>query len=557
MNTEVVLNLTLRIKNHTIDFYLKYVVVFMSLYSSIVKVYTTSLNPIYSEPWRSARTSAATGSGFMVRYKDKLFLLTNAHVVNQSSFVQVKLADADYPTKYEAKVITIGRDCDLAIMEVNDPKFLATIQPLEFATTRQKTGDKAKTLGFPVGGEECCQTEGVISRSDWTTYAYSQYNLLSTSIDAKISPGNSGGPVLNVDDRVVGVVHQGNPEGRTLGQMIPLDIVFHFLDDAIKNTRYAGFPDFEPTTQDMENPSLRNYFGMAKNQTGVLVIKVPEFSSAYGFLQADDVLLTVDGLPINNMGKVSLKSDFETPVDFRCIVQRHHVREAVSFTVLREKREIKVDIPLNHSLLETNNLIPFKLDEDTPAFIEHSGLILMPLTKNYVMSFVDPATGACKAPQTLSPYINASSLTKTEACKQKVLLRAILLDNETQGYSALTNASIQEINGRKITNLWAAWHALESNQEDLHVIRTNGDNLLVVPNLKPAENQALRQRYQVTRQTAPRYSDGKRWSMFMSHVQEDQKKKRFEAAILERDKLRSNPDEQELGDEMKEPTSNL
>ncbi|OGV42759.1 MAG: hypothetical protein A3F46_00760 [Legionellales bacterium RIFCSPHIGHO2_12_FULL_42_9] len=521
----------------------------MGLYNSIVKVYTTLLNPGYNAPWRSAATTTGTGSGFIVSYKDKMFLITNAHVVNLDTYVQVKLADADYSTKYEAKVLTIGRDCDLAILEVADPAFQATVEPLKFTTSRQKTGDKARVVGFPIGGEECCQTEGVISRSDRVQYAFSKCNLLTTSIDAKISPGNSGGPVLNIDGQVVGVVHQSSLDGRTLGQMIPLDIIFHFLDDAINNLRYAGFPDFDAITQEMENPSLRSHLGMGTGQTGILVNTVPELSSAQGLLQAGDVLLSVDGLLINNTGKVSLKSEFETLIDFMCIVQRHHVGDVVNFTVLRDKQEIKVAVPLTRSLLEINDLIPFKLDEATPAYIEHSGIVLQPLTRNYINSWSD-VNGAYKGPVSLSRYVLQSSLLKTKECKQIVLIRNILQNNETNGYSSFAGSSIvQEINQRKITNLWAAWHALDSNEAAEHVIRTAEDKLIVVKNLKPEENEALRNKYQMTTQTAPQYADAKRWTLFMGKLQEKKKQQRFNDAKLERNRIRLQPDAQEPVDE--------
>ena len=506
----------------------------MQHYRSVVKIYTTALQPSYREAWRSAGILQHSGSGFILNYKNKLYLITNAHTVNNSTFIQVKLADAEFPTKYEAQLVTLGIDCDLAILEVKDPEFLKTIEPLTLATQRNETGDKVKVFGFPAGGEECCQTEGIVSRSDWGTYAFSKHALLTTSIDAKISPGSSGGPVINQDNQVIGVVHQGSPDGKILGQIVPLNIIMHFLEDSTKNPRYIGFPFFNVVLQAMDNHNLRAFYGMQDKQSGILVITIPDFSIAQCLLQEHDVLLEINGIPISNLGKINIKPDFDTPVDFRVLIQQAYIGDKINFKVMRNKQEIQIDILLTKPL-GSDRLIPLQLNEAIPAYIEHSGMILQPLTRNYMNTFYNKETESSNSPPALEQYTYQSNSTEfTQKNRRSIIfIRAILQHAETQGYNVFNNTIIAKINGREISTLWSAWHALNDNQGDTHIIETENNHIFVLKNLPPEANEQLRKTYQIPAQTSPQFIDTKRWSLFMQNFKQQQKVQRFAKAKMD------------------------
>jgi S1-C subfamily serine protease len=481
------------------------------LYHTIVKIYSTALEPAYHNAWTGPRISTSSGTGFFCLYEGKQYIITNAHVVNYGTYIQVKLAEAKYPTKYPAKVKVIGRDCDLAIIEVSDPEFLKTVQYLELSDALIKPGDKVKTVGFPIGGEECSETNGVISRNEYSTYAFSQFLLFNTSIDAKISPGNSGGPVLNEKQEVVGVVHQGNPDGKTLGQMIPLPILRHFLEDATKNLRYKGFPGFPLIYQNMENPNLRKFYKMQPDHTGVLINEVPECSPAYNILQPDDVLLEIDKVPINNTGKVSV-SELNTPIHFMHVLHRKYVGDTITFKILRNQETFIVNINLNISL-ESHNLIPLKTDDINPSYFEHSGIILQPVTINYFDTFKN-STGI-NPPSTLLPYYGKQLYT-TKDKTQLLIIRNILEDEQTQNYSSFKNAVVKSINGQKIKNLWSAIHAFENNSNEFHIIKTENNKTLIIKNLSLEENENLRKRYEIKEQKAPQYLEkNSKWIPFL------------------------------------------
>eukprot|EP00700_Malawimonas_jakobiformis_P001081 EC720331.1.p1 GENE.EC720331.1~~EC720331.1.p1 ORF type:complete len:143 (+),score=13.95 EC720331.1:62-490(+) len=92
---------------------------------SVVKVFTESTSPNYFLPWQNKSQVEKTGRGFAIGGKR---LLTNAHVVADSSYVMVRRHGS--PAKYTAKVEVVGHECDIAMLSVEDDAFWSGVAPL-------------------------------------------------------------------------------------------------------------------------------------------------------------------------------------------------------------------------------------------------------------------------------------------------------------------------------------------------------------------------------------------------------------------------------------------
>jgi len=111
--------------------------------ASVVKVYSTIQHENYQLPWQGGRSAAGTGSGFVIHGRR---ILTNAHVVSDVRFLQVQ-KDSD-PRRFHAKVLFIGHDCDLAVLEVDDASFFEGTRPVRFASALPKLNDVVTALGI-------------------------------------------------------------------------------------------------------------------------------------------------------------------------------------------------------------------------------------------------------------------------------------------------------------------------------------------------------------------------------------------------------------------------
>src|SRR5207248_1061740 len=102
--------------------------------------------------------------------------------------------------------------------------------------------ERLSVYGFPIGGNELCVTEGIVSRIEVHRYTHAFRNLLAIQTDAAINPGNSGGPVFR-DGQLVGIAFQGyrSSEAEKIGYVVPTSIVQQFLEDT-RDGKCDGLP---------------------------------------------------------------------------------------------------------------------------------------------------------------------------------------------------------------------------------------------------------------------------------------------------------------------------
>ncbi|KAK3232856.1 hypothetical protein CYMTET_56808 [Cymbomonas tetramitiformis] len=175
-------------------------------FEAVVKVFCTHTEPNFSLPWQRKRQYSSTSTGFAIQSpQGERRLLTNAHSVEYHTQVKVKSRGSD--TKYVARVLALGPECDLALLTVDDDNFWKDMVALRFGVL-PKLQSTVIVVGYPIGGDTVSVTSGVVSRIEVTPYAHGASELLGVQIDAAINSGNSGGPAFNSAGECVGVAFQ-------------------------------------------------------------------------------------------------------------------------------------------------------------------------------------------------------------------------------------------------------------------------------------------------------------------------------------------------------------
>jgi len=400
------------------------------LRKAMVKIFTVSASHNYYAPWRMHDPNQVTGSGCVIKGKR---IITNAHVVSNAKFIQVQpYGDSN---RYNAHVMHIAHEVDLAILEVEDESIFNVIKPLEFGKLPD-TLDEVLVYGFPTGGTTLSITKGVLSRLEYQTYSHSNSLFLSGQIDAAINPGNSGGPVIK-DDRVVGITMQKNIQQGidNIGYMIPTPVINHFLKD-IADSKYDGFPLIGFHYQDMDSPALREKYMMKESQTGVLVSHVNWNSAARGILMEGDVLLSVDGHEIANDGTVEFRKNERT--DFIYYVHAHQLGENLALRVLRSGKVHDITVDLAVKAGDTKLVDSYAYDSE-PEYFVYGGFIFMPITENYICTWKN-----CAAPERISIYLGKRP---TSQKRDVVVIVRALPDETNKGYHSLNNFVVEKING--------------------------------------------------------------------------------------------------------------
>jgi len=423
-----------------------------------VMVEVTSQVWDYRLPWNPGTVSSGRGAGFIVAGKK---IITNAHVISGARNITVQ-READ-PRRYAAQVKYVAHDCDLAMLEVEDPAFFKGTSHLDLGGIPELES-VVSVYGFPIGGDRLSVTRGVVSRIDYNAYTHSgRESHLAIQIDAAINPGNSGGPVMQAD-KVVGVAFQGfrGDVAQNVGYMIPTPVIRRFLKD-VEDGRYDYYVDIAVRWMPLENPAMRKYLGRPNDGRGVVVTDVFSEGSSDGYLQKGDVLISIDGHPIESDGSVRLDGK---PVQLEEIVERKFAREEVRLEVWREGKTDMVNVPLKPADMFSMYEV---LYEPPPRYVLYGGLVFQPLTANLMAVLAGSADLRLKQKYTM--FATDQMYKETP---EPVILSAVLPDPSNVYLRGLAGQIVREINGRTIRSLADVEPALAANGQRT-VIRFEGD----------------------------------------------------------------------------------
>ena len=404
----------------------------------MVKIGVFSVSYDWKAPWRTFPVRRSSGTGFLI---SKGRIITNAHVIADARQVLVKRnLDAD---PYLARVVAVGDDCDLALLEVQDPKFHEGMKPLQIGAL-PKMRSQVTTYGFPAGGQELSSTVGVVSRIEWKTYVHTNSDAhIAIQTDAAINPGNSGGPVIQ-DNKVVGVAFQGSTQLQNVGFFIPAMILEHFLKD-LDDGRYDGFPDTGVSTTELLSPAYRAERGMEQEESGVVVDVVRPDGTADGALLAGDVLLKIEDKTIDNQGMVKLG---ESRLPLHHLVDIRQLGEKVRFTVLRQGKRQEVTGKVRR--LDYLNLKRLQYNKQ-PQYLIFSGLVFMRLERGYVTTW--GKRWPWEMPRNMAWHYFFKIDEAPERAREETVVLARVLKAPINSRMAVTAAVLKTVNGAKITNL--------------------------------------------------------------------------------------------------------
>lgn len=454
-----------------------------------VQILTTSSTADYDTPWRGPEEGACSGSGVIIAHEGKKFILTNAHVVEDSIFLQVRLAD-DRKRKYEAKCLCVSYQSDLALLQVDDPEFHDKAEPAELGEMVARE-QKVMTVGFPMGGHELSVSQGITSRIEVRDYCMSGLDMLQVQIDAAVNPGNSGGAVFS-GSKVVGIAFQGY-DRQGLGYMIPIPIINHFLKEAFNGKPYRGFPVIPFYTEQLENDDEREYYKLG-SLTGIRIKKVDDLCDAFHKLKPDDILLEIDSYPVSNEGTIDIPGIGDC-IDIVHAMHSKFIGDAIRLKVLRNNPSthnaeiLDIDVLLDCVPGDTEKVGVAEHDK-MPTYYINSGLCFVPLTRNYMMG-----NGGDFEEQLLAEEgCTIADAPKKSPDEEIVVISHILMSKTTTGYDKHSNTIVKEVNGKAIKNLKDVIAAMEANSGPKHVITLASKSKIIIKNMSPAELQTLLKR---------------------------------------------------------------
>jgi putative serine protease PepD len=280
----------------------------------------------------------ALGSGFV--YDDEGHIVTNQHVVDGASTVSVRLWNGQ---THDAEVVGTDASTDLAVLDVDAPA--AVLHPIALGDSSDvEVGDGVVAIGSPFGLEQTV-TSGIVSALHRTMTAPNSFSINDTiQTDAAINHGNSGGPLLNAQGRVIGVNAQiesdsGGNDG--VGFAIPSNtvrsIVSQLVADGEVQHAYLGVGVQEIPASAAEE--LDSVEGVAltevrtdtpADRAGLRAATGSRLVDGQSYPTGGDVITAIDGMPVTSSAELQSTIDAKRPGD---TVSIRYVRDGDSRTV--------------------------------------------------------------------------------------------------------------------------------------------------------------------------------------------------------------------------------
>lgn len=257
--------------------------IYKEVNGSIVSVETKY---IIQQGNRSAETSGA-GSGIII--SDEGYILTNCHVVEGASSVSVTTADGE---KHDVELVGIDSQTDLAVLKFDNSKKQYVAAPLGDSSSVE-IGEMVVAIGNPLGELANSLSIGAISASE-RTIEMDNGSMSFLQTTAAISPGNSGGALINSYGEVIGVTTAKSTgsgvEG--IGYAIPINNAKTVIEELINNGYVTGRPVLGINIQVIDD-EIAQVYNMPE---GLYITNVSENSAASkAGLKVGDIIVSFNG----------------------------------------------------------------------------------------------------------------------------------------------------------------------------------------------------------------------------------------------------------------------
>lgn len=286
------------------------------------------------------KTLTGTGTGFVYKVDNKHgYILTNYHVINGNTELKVMLSDS---TKIDAKYLGGDEYLDIAVLAIDKDKVLKVA---EIAKTSGKLGDTVFTVGTPVDYRyQGTVTRGILSGKDRLVEVGNPYNSNESYVmkvlqtDAAVNPGNSGGPLVNANGEVIGIISLkfAKEEIEGMGFAIAIEDIM---------THIQTFEKGEEVKRPFLGVSIVNVTDRYKLyqlginvdtqiREGVAVVSVEKKSSVDGVLKAGDVITKID------------KDDVINTAYLRYELFKHKIGDTIKITYIRDGKTLTSKVTL-------------------------------------------------------------------------------------------------------------------------------------------------------------------------------------------------------------------
>ncbi len=279
-----------------------------------------------------SQQSESSGSGIIIDSTGNI--VTNYHVIEGASSIKVKLTSGN---EYDATLIGGDEKTDIAVIKItaNENLHVATLGNSD----EVEVGELAVAIGNPLASELFgTVTAGVISGVN-RTITVGEHDMTLIQTDAAISPGNSGGALINKYGEVIGInsVKLVDDAAEGLGFAIPMNEAVPIMKDLIDYGYVKGRPILGISVREITKELA--YYNRLLVDYGLYVMNVSEGSgAAQAGIQRGDIIIKADGQKVTTSSELNKIRD------------THKSGETMNLVIMRQGKEMSITVTLTEDL---------------------------------------------------------------------------------------------------------------------------------------------------------------------------------------------------------------
>jgi S1-C subfamily serine protease len=438
---------------------------------SVVRINATLQSWSSWQPWEKDAPTQRRALGAIVAPHT---VVTTAELAAEAIFLEFESIDG--ARFAPAKTIAIDYEANLALLTTQEPAaadtFFAGTMPFAIATP-PRIGDSLSLVQVEANGS-VLQTSGKLQSVDVTSTLVPGGGFLTYMVKASMQNAASSYslPVLR-DGRLAGMLltYRSKDQICDVGST---EILSRFVSEALQRP-WLGFPSLGISIVGTEDPSYRQWLKLTEDHGGIYIRHVRKGSAAEaGGVRKGDVLLAIDGLPIDRRG-------YCVHPDYGNLFWGHWIRgekstgDSVTLTLWRDGASLEQPVTLARED-EATRIVPLHHYDQAPNYLVKGGLVFQELSLPILQGFGED--WQTRAPlDLLAPYENPEAY--EGKVERIVFLSGVIPTPATVGYEPLRSLVIDQVNGRPVPHLAALVQAFDENTSLLHSIRFASDKLTV------------------------------------------------------------------------------
>jgi serine protease Do len=461
---------------------------------TVVQVFSQASEFNWLEPYKTPDQNEGVGSGFFIN--DEGDVVTNYHVVAQAGSVQIQIPSFGME-RFDVEIVGVSPERDIALLQLTQDakdkikQTLNTIPFLELGDSDEVLrSQEVLALGYPLGQTRLKSTLGIVSGRERLGYfGYIQ-------ITAPLNPGNSGGPTLNNEGRVIGINNRGILEAQSVGYIIPINEVKSALLDLYK-VRLLRKPMLGCIFT-VSTPEMVQYLGNP-GSGGWYIAKVFENTILKeAGVKEDDMLYEVNGHRLDMYGEINVPWS-EDKVSLFELLNRATIGDTINFVIYRKGTRKEFNFKLENKYLPPVRHAYPEFESEATDFEVIGGMVVMQMTLNHIGMLLSRSPDLVRFGRPENQYQPAVIVTHVQPNSQAYKARVIR-----------PGEIIEELNGQPIKTLADFRAAALKSKETRYLTIRTVDKLYAVLSLDKIlkEEAMLTKRYFSTKTALCRELEG-------------------------------------------------